>query len=80
MKEKDKKTQKKILKLILNIKKCQISDLQLFTSLVLIRFMNYDQTKEGIILKDFRDGTTFHQCEDLARELNSDDNIHYLLS
>lgn len=42
--------------------------------------MNYDQTKEGIILKDFRDGTTFHQCEDLARELNSDDNIHYLLN
>lgn len=75
----DKKTQKKIIKLIQNIQKCQISDLQLFTALVLIRFMLYDQKKECVILKDFRDGRTFHQCEDLARELNADDNIHYLL-
>lgn len=76
-----KKFQKKVLKLIQAIKKCDLNDLQLFCALCLIRFENEDIKKYGKKLcVDMDVSTTFSQVCDIATELNKDNNIHYLLN
>ena len=70
--------QKKVLKLINAIRKCDVKDLQLFVALCLIRFDNLD-TKNNQFNKNLEDSTNFEIACELSRELFNDNNIRNLL-
>ena len=70
--------QKKVLKLINSIRKCDVKDLQLFVALCLIRFDNLD-TKDNHFNKNLEDSTNFEIACVLSRELFNDNNIRNLL-